>query len=238
MDLTAILGFGGRTRPPNPAILAVHPATLGGYKLIGMGSNRTKPADSIQACVLTRSWRRCCICFGLNRDLDVKQGQIAHLDKNRDNHAIDNLAFLCLPHHDQYDSVTSQSKSFRPAEGTFERTKDYSDVWDMMADVASHQYSEKEWKRYLPLFSEGTARTIDKLERVIMMFRDEISTIAKLAILRTNSQLCTESRVCQLVPRLAEEGQNSDSIFAERFRSVLRVLGELSRLADRGRDIQ
>jgi hypothetical protein len=132
------------------------------------------------------------------------------------------LAFLCLPHHDQYDSGTSQSKSFRPAEvkvyrdelydyfspfdleapspeelqkdltksllleisliphawkncymamypdhfeeGTFERTKDYSDVWDMMADVASRQYSEKEWKIYLPLFSEGTGRAIDKLD--------------------------------------------------------------------------
>lgn len=261
-----------------------------------MGSNRTKPADSIQAHVLTHSRRRCCICFGLNRDLDVKQGQIAHLDKNRDNHAVDNLAFLCLPHHDQYDSVTSQSKSFRPgevkvyrdklydyfspfdleapspedlqkdltksllleisliphawkngyiaiypghfAEGTFERTKDYSDVWDMMADIASHQYSEKEWKRYLSLFSEGTARAIDRLERVIMMFRDEIPATVKLAILRTNSQLRTESRVYQSVPLLAEKVQDSDSIFAERFRSVLRVLGDLSRLADRERDMQ
>lgn len=261
-----------------------------------MGSNRTKLAVSIQARVLTRSRRRCCICFGLSRDLDVKQGQIAHLDKNRGNDAVDNLAFLCLPHHDQYDSVTSQSKSFRPAEvkvyrdelydyfspfdiegtspealqkdltkallleisliphewkngymaiypghfaeGTFERTKDYSDVWDVMADVASHQYSEKEWERYLHLFSEGTGRTIDKLERVMMMFRGEIPTIVKLAILRTNSQLRTEFRGYQLVPRLAEEGQDSDSIFAERFRSVLRVLGELSRLADRERDIQ
>ena len=234
-----------------------------------MRSNRTKLPDSSQATVLTRSRRRCCICYGLNRDLDVKQGQIAHLDKNRDNHADDNLAFLCLPHHDQYDSVTSQSKSFRRAEvkvyrdelydffspvhlesptpedrqkaltksllleiskiphewkngymaiypgqfaeGTFERTKDYTDVWDMMADVASHQYSEKEWERYTLLFSKGIERVIDRLERVIMMFHDEIPTTVKLAMLRTNSQLGSESQVYQLVPRLAQAPHFSDS---------------------------
>ena len=170
----------------------------GDHRLFGMGSDRTKIPENIQTHVVTSSRRRCCICFGLDRDLDVKQGQIAHLDKNRNNNKIDNLAFLCLPHHDQYDSRTSQSKSFRPtevkkyredlyyyfsrvdreayppeelqkdftksllleisliphewknhymamypghfAEGTFERTKDYSDVWDMMEDVASHQF--------------------------------------------------------------------------------------------------
>ena len=66
--------------------------------------------------VLSSSRRRCSICFGLNRDLETKQGQIAHLDRKRENHRIDNLVFLCLPHHDQYDSSTSQSKSFKSAE--------------------------------------------------------------------------------------------------------------------------
>ncbi len=66
----------------------------------------------IEADVLFESKRRCCICFGLYRDLDVKAGQIAHLDKDNSNNKYDNLAFLCLPHHDQYDSRTSQSKNF------------------------------------------------------------------------------------------------------------------------------
>jgi hypothetical protein len=49
--------------------------------------------------------RRCCICYGLKRDSRIKQGQIAHLDHNRSNYDINNLAFLCLTHHDIYDSM-------------------------------------------------------------------------------------------------------------------------------------
>ena len=41
----------------------------------------------------------------------MKKGQIAHLDRDPSNNALDNLAFLCLPHHDEYDSTTSQSKN-------------------------------------------------------------------------------------------------------------------------------
>jgi hypothetical protein len=66
--------------------------------------------------VLLLSRRRCCICFGLNRDTELKQGQIAHLDQDSSNSDLENLAFLCLFHHDQYDSKTSQSKGLRLAE--------------------------------------------------------------------------------------------------------------------------
>lgn len=69
-----------------------------------------------QANVLLRARRRCCICFGLNRDTSIKQGQIAHLDGNSGNSVEDNLAFLCFDHHDQYDSTTRQSKNFTPHE--------------------------------------------------------------------------------------------------------------------------
>jgi hypothetical protein len=59
---------------------------------------------SSQAKVLLQARRRCCICFGLNRNTSIRQGQIAHLDGNASNNAEDNLAFLCFDHHDQYDS--------------------------------------------------------------------------------------------------------------------------------------
>lgn len=63
-----------------------------------------------QKSVLLSSRRRCCICYGLHRDLKVKQGQIAHLDRNAENDDEDNLAFICLEHHDWYDTNPSQSK--------------------------------------------------------------------------------------------------------------------------------
>jgi hypothetical protein len=46
----------------------------------------------------------------------LKAGQIAHLDRNSSNSAADNLAFLCLEHHDEYDSRTSQRKGLTPGE--------------------------------------------------------------------------------------------------------------------------
>src|SRR5947209_4905308 len=83
-------------------------------------SNRQSFSKDTEAEVLTRCCRRCCICFGLNADLLEKQGQIAHLDKDPSNRDPDNLAFLCLPHHDRYDGKTSQSKGF-----TIEEVKSY-----------------------------------------------------------------------------------------------------------------
>ena len=72
--------------------------------------------SSTETEVLTQSGRRCCICFGLHRDFDLKQGQIAHLDRNNQNNKFENLAFLCLEHHDMYDTTTSQSKGWTPDE--------------------------------------------------------------------------------------------------------------------------
>ena len=83
---------------------------------------RKKVSGSTQAEVLVQSRRRCCVCFGLNRDEGIKKGQIAHIDGDRNNNRIDNLAFICLDHHDEYDSKTSQSKGFTQKE--IERYRD------------------------------------------------------------------------------------------------------------------
>jgi hypothetical protein len=67
-------------------------------------------SSEVVADVITAARRRCCICSALRSDRREKKGQIAHLDRNPRNNAIDNLAFLCLEHHDAYDSKPSQSK--------------------------------------------------------------------------------------------------------------------------------
>ena len=77
---------------------------------------RKKIPNLTQAEVLVQSRRRCCLCFGLNRDDALKKGQIAHLDGDINNNSIENLAFLCFEHHDEYDSRTSQSKGLVRAE--------------------------------------------------------------------------------------------------------------------------
>lgn len=73
--------------------------------------------------VLYRSRRRCALCYAYNFDFGQKKGQIAHLDHNPSNNAQNNLVFLCLEHHDQYDSTTSQSKSLTREEVLRSRTE-------------------------------------------------------------------------------------------------------------------
>ena len=76
-----------------------------------MAKRKKVPPDT-ETEVLTKSRRRCCVCFGLCGDDAIKKGQIAHLDGNPDNNSIDNLAWLCFDHHDEHDGKTSQSKNF------------------------------------------------------------------------------------------------------------------------------
>lgn len=89
---------------------------------------RTAVPSDIQDQVILLARRRCCVCFGLSGDVEIKVGQIAHLDHNHENNESDNLAFLCFNHHDQYDSTTSQSKGLRENELRHYRTELYSNV--------------------------------------------------------------------------------------------------------------
>lgn len=77
---------------------------------------RKRVPPQIEEAVLVLCRRRCCLCYGLNRDVGIKPGQIAYLDGRNANNDLDNLAFMCFEHHDQYDSRTSQSKGLTPQE--------------------------------------------------------------------------------------------------------------------------
>src|SRR5262245_59790975 len=72
--------------------------------------------ESTQASVLMKSRRRCCLCFALRGEDVEKKGQLAHLDWDNENSVEDNLVFLCLEHHDEYDSTPRQSKGLRQLE--------------------------------------------------------------------------------------------------------------------------
>lgn len=91
-------------------------------------AERKRLATALETLVLTQSARRCCLCYQLERDFTEKRGQIAHLDRNASNDAEDNLAFLCLPHHSEYDSTTSQHKNYTPGEVKASRALLYAEV--------------------------------------------------------------------------------------------------------------
>ena len=92
-------------------------------------SSRKKPTQDVQTEVLVASRRRCCICFGLHGDLRFKQqGQLAHVDRNPANSDGDNLAFMCLEHHDWFDTRPSQSKGPTPEEARRYRQELYDEL--------------------------------------------------------------------------------------------------------------
>lgn len=104
---------------------------------------RKKIPDNIQKEVLVTSRRRCCICYGLNRDISIKKGQIAHLDgDNNNNNKFDNLAFLCFDHHDEYDGKTSQSKNFTIKEVKKYRAELYENVLTSIDTTKKTDYNE------------------------------------------------------------------------------------------------
>jgi hypothetical protein len=90
--------------------------------------SRKRIPTETELAVLDKSRRRCALCYQINGDLGEKRGQIAHLDKNPGNYAQDNLAFLCLDHHTQYDSKTSQHKNYTISELKTARNKLYEAI--------------------------------------------------------------------------------------------------------------
>src|SRR5713226_5421811 len=78
--------------------------------------NRTSFPEAVQIEVLTRCRRRCLLCYALEGDVRAKDGQIAHIDRNPANAELENAAYLCLNHHDEYDGTRRQSKRFKPDE--------------------------------------------------------------------------------------------------------------------------
>lgn len=98
---------------------------------------RVAPSPEVELQVLLSSRRRCCLCYGLHGDLRVKQGQLAHLDRNPANSSADNLAFMCLEHHDWFDTKPSQSKRATPEEAKHYREKLYDELRRQDQDEAN-----------------------------------------------------------------------------------------------------
>ncbi|MCP2027433.1 hypothetical protein L1276_002590 [Flavobacterium sp. HSC-32F16] len=93
-----------------------------------------------EAEILVKSRRRCALCFALENNNKVRKGQIAHVDRNNENAAFDNLVFLCFEHHDEYDSRPSQSKGIKPTELKVYREKLYKYFEDR--NISDSPYSE------------------------------------------------------------------------------------------------
>ncbi len=97
-------------------------------------------SESVERSILTKSRRRCCLCFWLDGADEVKRGQLAHLDRNHENSVEDNLAFLCLEHHDQYDGKSSVSKSLKVEEVRHWRDELYREMEYRFRTIKKHGF--------------------------------------------------------------------------------------------------
>src|SRR5882757_3343357 len=84
-----------------------------------MAKPRANFMAEVQARVLLACKRRCAFCLGLDGDASSKDGQLAHIDRNKSNNSESNAAWLCFKHHNDYDGRPSQGK--RLTKGDFLR---------------------------------------------------------------------------------------------------------------------
>lgn len=79
----------------------------------------------------------------MNHDYAEKKGQVAHLDHDPSNSAYENLAWMCLPHHDECDSKSSQTKNYSEYEVKKYRQALYDEVRRQRETAAGGEAEEK-----------------------------------------------------------------------------------------------
>ncbi len=131
-----------------------------------MARKKRPSADTVTE-VLIRSRRRCAFCFGLDADFQIKRGQIAHLDRDPNNNSLSNLVFLCLNHHDEYDTRRSQAKSLTIGELKKFRSALHVYVEDKYSELGKQHDPAEE--------SEGMLAQGDPLSALDRMKMDEDS---------------------------------------------------------------
>ena len=83
----------------------------------GSTERRVRVPDKVASTLMFECRRICALCFGLEDDRTPQgAGQIAHIDGRPSNSVPDNLAWLCLRHHADYDSTSIQSRGIMPFE--------------------------------------------------------------------------------------------------------------------------
>lgn len=106
---------------------------------------RKRIPDPVQNELFAASMRICALCFGLKNDATEKRGQIAHLNKDNTQTRLDDLVWLCMEHHDLYDSTTRQTKNYTVSEVRSYRSKLYKHVNNLRTKpLSGNENSERD----------------------------------------------------------------------------------------------
>jgi CheY-like chemotaxis protein len=169
-------------------------------------SNRKPIPERTEQEVLTKSRRRCCICFAIDADTSVKAGQIAHLDQDSSNPSVGNLAFLCFDHHDAYDSTTRQSKNYTQQEVKQYRDDLYQWVETHLAAPSQADPTARRLDQVAALYEEKIAAREHHIGELKTEVAKQADVLAQLreALARAQSELRTEKEVSAKAVRKAE----------------------------------
>ena len=129
--------------------------------------------------LLVASRRRCALCYGLDGDTTEKEGQIAHVDRNRSNVIKENGAWLCTKHHSRYDARSRQTKGHTPEELLAYRGMLYE-----------HMASPSAWPDAGTSPTRGAGVSLEVFDRRVPVYRD---TIEFLRVVIRGSELSLES---------------------------------------------
>lgn len=177
----------------------------------------------VQTELLLQSRRRCCLCFGLKADIEVKEGQIAHLDRNPSNNKLDNLAWLCLSHHDHYDSVRRQTKRLTPEEVKSYRAQLHSQLSALMSKSAGETNGQSD--------ETETDSALEVLHRY--SYADKAATkVIKAEILTRIEQIYQFSRLYESVVDAAGRENLTDEQAELRYERLDKEIRETLKIPD------
>lgn len=131
----------------------------------------------VQAQVLLKSKRRCALCFGINQDCSERFGQIAHLNGNHADNQFENLVWLCLEHHDRFDSTTSQTKNYTQREVRIYRDNLYQSYDNLQFDDSEVEAVRNYLREYSSIFHilfSQYSDIVDSIDYDLMRFMTEL----------------------------------------------------------------
>ena len=120
------------------------------------------------------------------------------------------------------------------------REGEFTDVWDLFAELWVPKYTEDIYERFLPLFDEGLLQVQQRFDRLIQLFADVLPPDFRAMLVRANRQLRTEHWAYLALKRYfgeAAEREDLNLYFYQRFVGVIRALREIARDADARREL-
>ncbi len=137
-------------------------------------TTRVRVSEKVSTNVLLKCRRKCCLCYFLENDRTEKDGQLAHIDRDPSNSNKQNLVFLCLRHHDEYDSIPRQTKRMTPGELKHYRSALQQELgtapsqWELVIEGQVSEYPPERLKSLvesLQEFTDGLSISIKEVKQ-------------------------------------------------------------------------